>query len=960
MLELAQWIDGKCTKRLDYCRLVRFDGSGTPGFMTNITSNTFEAYLKCPTKCWLVAAGEPAPGNTYSKWTAIQNEHYRVAVTNHLLAGFETKDCIISPSPATLITTEWRLAVNVVIRALRWPNSAVAVSDLTSNFQAIERLPSKDRGNKAEFVPIRFTIFHKVDRDEKLMLAFDAMVLSELLGRDIRGGKIIHGYDHAKLKVKTSALAGEVRKRIMEIAALLASPDPPDLVLNRHCAACQFQTRCRQAAVERGDLSLLSPMSEKERKAFRNKGIFTVTQLSYTFRPRRRPKLFRGKRERYHHSLKALAIREKKVHVIGSPSLKIEGTPVYLDVEGLPDRDFYYLIGMRIGDGQAAIQHSLWAETIEDEGRIWNEFLDILATVEKPVLLHYGSYETTFLARMQTRYSGPSKNNVSTKTAIDQPRNLLSVIFAAVYFPTFSNSLKDIAGWLGFEWSEPEASGLLSIVWRHQWEESRSDEFKQKLITYNAEDCEALARLQNQLVEFSYADESAKPKESPNVVYAESLPNGSRNTFKRNQFQFVKFEQINQAAYWDYQRERVLVRSSKYLKKVAQTKLAKIKRKQLRANKIVNWPMPSVCPNCGGLKIYRHQTARKTVVDLRFGTANVKRWITTYRFNRCRCPRCGAVFHNSEGAWSGEKFGPNLQAFCVYQNIELRLSQLRVAAFVNLVFGIQLSRGRVNKFKESAAAFYQGTFETLLKSIVSGHLVHADETKVNLGGQVGYVWVFTNLEEAVYLYSPSREGELVRRVLKDFKGVLVSDFYAVYDSLNCAQQKCLIHLIRDLNNDLLKEPYNDEFKGLVGEVAVLLKPMIETIDRFGLKARFLRRHTVDVDQFFKSLSSRVYQTEAAQKCKQRLEKNRDKLFTFLDHDGVPWNNNNAEHAVKAFALLRKDFVGLSNEKGIKEYLVLLSICETCKFKGLNFLDFLRSGEKDVEAFANRSHKRQRS
>jgi hypothetical protein len=36
--------------------------------------------------------------------------------------------------------------------------------------------------------------------------------------------------------------------------------------------------------------------------------------------------------------LKALAIREKKIHIVGSPEMKIEGTPVYMDVEGLPDR----------------------------------------------------------------------------------------------------------------------------------------------------------------------------------------------------------------------------------------------------------------------------------------------------------------------------------------------------------------------------------------------------------------------------------------------------------------------------------------------------------------------------------------------------------------------------------------------------------------------------------------------
>src|SRR5437879_7352503 len=103
-------------------------------------------------------------------------------------------------------------------------------------------------------------------------------------------------------------------------------------------------------------------MSSKERKKRRRKAIFTVTQLSYTFRPRRCPKRMRDKREKYHHALKALAIREKKIHIVGTPELKVEGTPVYIDVEGLPDRNFYYLIGVRIGNGDAAVQHNLWAD----------------------------------------------------------------------------------------------------------------------------------------------------------------------------------------------------------------------------------------------------------------------------------------------------------------------------------------------------------------------------------------------------------------------------------------------------------------------------------------------------------------------------------------------------------------------------------------------------------------------
>jgi len=144
---------------------------------------------------------------------------------------------------------------------------------------------------------------------------------------------------------------------------------------------------------------------------------------------------------------------------------------------------------------------------------------------------------------------------------------------------------------------------------------------------------------------------------------------------------------------------------------------------------------------------------------------------------------------------------------------------------------------------------------------------------------------------------------------------------------------------------------------LMHEFAALLKPMIETIDRFGLKKYFLSKHKREAQRFFKNLLNREYKTEIAIKYQKRFEKNQEKLFTFLDHDGVTWNNNNAEHAIKAFAKLRKVIGGTSNERGIREYLILLSICQTCKYKGVNFLDFLRSGIKDIDEFVKQSIKR---
>jgi hypothetical protein len=311
-------------------------------------------------------------------------------------------------------------------------------------------------------------------------------------------------------------------------------------------------------------------------------------------------------------------------------------------VEGLPDRDFYYLIGVRIGQGDAAVQYSLWADTVEGERTIWNEMLSILGTVKNPVLIHYGSYETVFLRRMCERYGEPLKGSAVAE-AIRTPVNLLAVTFARVYFPTFSNGLKDIGGYLGFRWSDSVAAGLQSIRWRHEWETEPTPATKQALLTYNAQDCEAVGVVASKLVELHHAS----------LQTAGSPTDG--------------------------------------------------------------------------------------VVD----TAMMKR----------------------------------------------------------------------------------------------------------------------------------------------------------------------------------------------------------------------EKHRVSVDRFYRMLSTMALKSEAAVKLRDRFQKNREKLFTFLRFDGVPWNNNNAEHAVKAFATLRKVIGGCSTEKGIREYLILLSICETCKYKGLDFLDFLRSGEKNIDTFASSLRRR---
>src|SRR5208337_5325576 len=110
-----------------------------------------------------------------------------------------------------------------------------------------------------------------------------------------------------------------------------------------------------------------------------------------------------------------------------------------------------------------------------------------------------------------------------------------------------------------------------------------------------------------------------------------------------------------------------------------------------------------------------------------------------------------------------------------------------------------LVQSTINRIIQRSAHKYCDTYEEIKDRLSRGELIHVDETHVSVKGRDSYVWVFTSMEDVIHIWSETREGSTATEFLKDFKGVLVSDFYSAYDSVNCPQQKCLIHLIRDLN-----------------------------------------------------------------------------------------------------------------------------------------------------------------
>jgi hypothetical protein len=166
-----------------------------------ITSDLFEAYLKCPTKCFLRSLGETGTNNSYANWVSTQYLSYSSEGIKQLVKDFAEDEVITGTIDSEETRSpRWRLSIQTLART----------HNLESVIHAVERLTSERRDKSESLIPIRFINTNKVHKHDKLSLAFDALALSQMLGREIGVGDIICGNNHARLTVNPGALASEV------------------------------------------------------------------------------------------------------------------------------------------------------------------------------------------------------------------------------------------------------------------------------------------------------------------------------------------------------------------------------------------------------------------------------------------------------------------------------------------------------------------------------------------------------------------------------------------------------------------------------------------------------------------------------------------------------------------------------------------------------------------------------
>src|SRR5215510_15061553 len=362
-----------------------------------ITPEIVVAYSQCPRKAYLLLFS-PDKGDPHEYVQILEQQ--RCENQERYLDDLQHTHADVQPYSEENLRKGSKVLINAHFQ----------VGGLAADCGVLTRVEGTSTFGKHSYEPTIFVETHSISKEQQLELSFVGYVLERLQHKSPAAGRII-GVDGKSHTGKLGASAKALRPLLAPLQAWIAavSPKPPSVLLNHHCPTCQFQRMCRAQAIQEDHLSLLGGITPKEIRKFNSKGIFTINQLSYTFRPRR----IRNRPSHYTrpHSfeLQALALRNRKIYVHELPILPHAPVNIYFDIEGLPDRNLHYLLGLVIYDKGEVSHHYFWANNKDEEAAIFQQFLVLLRQYPAFTLFHYGSYEAKYLQKMRPSLDDESK-----------------------------------------------------------------------------------------------------------------------------------------------------------------------------------------------------------------------------------------------------------------------------------------------------------------------------------------------------------------------------------------------------------------------------------------------------------------------------------------------------------------------------------------------------------------------
>ncbi len=545
-----------------------------------ITSEILQAYSLCPRKAYLLMHGKDR--GELHEYEKILEKHQLENQTENLKI-IEQRCSDIHPYSTENLKKDYEFLIDANLSA--------------EKFQAYCSILK--RIDNLNYEPTIFIGTYKINDIDKLKLVFIGYVLAKIQGKSPKMGHIVNVKGESR-RLKLEESNKLITPLLAPLEEWISEPSIEEVpvILNKHCPICQFREKCKEIAIREDNLSLLDKVTPKVLRQYEKKGIFTVKQLSYLFKPRKRKRRAKKSPAVTHDvRLQALAIRTRKIYLQEMPDLPRQEIEIYLDIEGLPDQNLYYLIGVLVCQRDVTEYHSLWADNVTDEEKIWQEFLAIVNQYPDAPIYHYGSYEVRAIKVLDKRFK------TEQEVLLARLDNVNKQIYGRVYFPVYSNKLKEVASFLGATWTSPNASGIQSLVWRHRWNESQEVQYKSKLITYNKEDCYALKLL---------ADELRKIQQSADALSAVDFAQTPKENFSEIGGRVSsQFEMILRFASAKYEKRKISFRQGQVITKNNRGGSIPSKTK-LRPDKILEVSQPESCIRCGHspLKVVNTKTSR--------------------------------------------------------------------------------------------------------------------------------------------------------------------------------------------------------------------------------------------------------------------------------------------------------------------------------------------------------------
>ena len=328
-------------------------------------------------------------------------------------------------------------------------------------------------------------------------------------------------------------------------------------------------------------------------------------------------------------------------------------------------------------------------------------------------------------------------------------------MYGKIYFPVRSNSLKVLGKSLGASWTEPDASGLQSLVWRYRWETTHEAVHKEKLISYNAEDCQALRILMEELARLRTDADSEM-----NVDYVDQP---KQNATALGSELHASLDQVLLYASFDYQKRRISFRPETEATKKKGPGVPKghpAYQRTVPAGRrtVVRVASMRTCPRHKEERLQKSgKDAEKVIVDLDFAKTGCRKTVIKYIGELGFCRRCGQYYEPPFiTSIRRQTFGHGFRAWAVYRRIVLRLPYHMITQAMEELFHETASQASIVSFVESFSEYY-GTAESILvKRLRESSFIHVDETRLSIKGVDHYVWVFTDGRHVVFRLTETR------------------------------------------------------------------------------------------------------------------------------------------------------------------------------------------------------------